>query len=66
MADTSALHAERSGRRHIEGARTPRTLSELVTAVTDEYDVTDAMAESTTRDFLELCMESLLVKTEEH
>jgi hypothetical protein len=43
----------------------PRTLAELVAAVTDEYDVTDAMAESTTRDFLERCMESQLVTTEE-
>ena len=44
---------------------TPRTLAELVTAVTDAYDVSDAMAESTTREFVDRCVEARLLHAEE-
>ncbi len=43
----------------------PRTLAELVKAVTNEYDVTDQMAESTAREFLDRCVEAKLLITEE-
>ncbi|MDB4917471.1 MAG: hypothetical protein JWM95_5115 [Gemmatimonadetes bacterium] len=43
----------------------PRTLGELVTAVTDEYDVSDAEATTTVRDFIGRCVESKLLITED-
>ena len=44
----------------------PRSLPELVKAVTDAYDVTDAVAESTTRAFVDRCVEARLLRVEEH
>ena len=43
----------------------PRTLAELVIAVTEEYDVTAEVAEATVREFLERCREAELLRTEE-
>jgi hypothetical protein len=43
----------------------PRTIAELVKAVTDEYDVSDAVAEQTTRDFVDRCVEARLLLTED-
>jgi hypothetical protein len=40
----------------------PRTLAELVTVVTDEYEVTAEVAESTVREFLERCSEAALLR----
>lgn len=44
---------------------TPGTLADLVTALTDEYDVTAADAERTARDFLDRCREAELIRMEE-
>ena len=43
----------------------PRTLAQLVTAVTDEYDVSDAVADATAREFIDHCVEARLLGTEE-
>ena len=43
----------------------PRTLDELVTAVTAEYEVSDAEALETTREFLARCTEAKLLLLEE-
>jgi hypothetical protein len=43
----------------------PRTIDELVKAVTDAYDVTDDVAEETTRAFLSRCVEAKLLHTED-
>jgi len=43
----------------------PRTIDELVKAVTDAYDVTDDIAEQTTRAFLSVCIEAKLLHTED-
>jgi hypothetical protein len=43
----------------------PSALAELVKAVTDEYDVTDDIAEQTTREFVNRCVEAKLLHMEE-
>ncbi|MDB4888633.1 MAG: hypothetical protein JWL61_488 [Gemmatimonadetes bacterium] len=43
----------------------PSTIAELVKAVTDEYDVSDDVAEQTTREFVDRCVEAKLLHTEE-
>lgn len=43
----------------------PSTMAELVKAVTDEYDVSDEIAESTTRAFVDRCVEAKLLHVEE-
>lgn len=43
----------------------PRTMDQLVKAVTDEYDVTDDVAEATTRDFVGRCVDAKLLRAEE-
>ncbi|MGH9888616.1 MAG: PqqD family protein [bacterium] len=43
----------------------PRTLPELVTALTDEYEVTDELAEVTVREFLNRCRDADLLRAEE-
>jgi hypothetical protein len=43
----------------------PRTIDELVKAVTDAYEVTDDVAEETTRAFLSRCVEAKLLHTED-
>ena len=45
----------------LEALREPRTLADLVAAVTREYEVADAEAERTARDFLDRCLEVALV-----
>lgn len=45
----------------LEQLREPRTLAELVTAVTSEYEVGEAEAERTAREFLDRCLEVALV-----
>ena len=54
-----------TGRTILEALEQPRTLPELVAAVTDEYDVSDAEAESTARAFLDRCHEARLLEMEE-
>ena len=49
----------------LEQLRSPATLSELVSAVTAEYDVGDEEATRTVRAFLDRCLEASLV-TEAH
>lgn len=43
----------------------PRTIDELVVAVTDEYDVSNDTADATTREFLDRCVASKLIQTED-
>jgi hypothetical protein len=43
----------------------PSTIPELVKAVTDEYDVSDDVAEQTTREFISRCVEAKLLHMEE-
>lgn len=43
----------------------PATLSDLVTALTDEFDVTGADAEVSVREFLDRCRDAELIRTEE-
>ncbi len=43
----------------------PRTMDQLVRAVTDEYDVTDDVAQATTRDFVDRCVDAKLLRAEE-
>lgn len=43
----------------------PRSLPELVKAVTDAYDVTGEVAEQTTRAFVARCVEARLLRAEE-
>ena len=49
----------------LEELKEPRSLPELVKAVTDAYDVTDDVAESTTRAFVDRCVEARLLRAEE-
>ena len=49
----------------LEALVAPRTFAELVTAVTDEYDVAAADAEASVREFLDRCSEAELIRTEE-
>ena len=49
----------------LEALVAPCTFAELVTAVTDEYDVTAAGAEASVREFLDRCREAELIRTEE-
>lgn len=43
----------------------PRTLGELVKAVTDAYDVSNEEAHATTRAFVDRCVEAKLLHTED-
>ena len=43
----------------------PRTMAELVTAVTDVYDVTPEAAEQSVRRYLDLCDAAALLRVEE-
>jgi hypothetical protein len=43
----------------------PRTLDDLVKAVTDAYDVSNELAEETTRAFIQRCVEAKLLRVEE-
>jgi hypothetical protein len=43
----------------------PRSIGELITAVTDVYDVTPELAETTARAFLTQCCDAGLVRAEE-
>jgi hypothetical protein len=43
----------------------PRTIEELVKSVTDEYDVSDELAEQTTREFINRCVDARLLLSEE-
>jgi hypothetical protein len=49
----------------LKALETPKSLADLVAAVTDEYDVTDEIAESTTRAFLAKCGASKLLVEED-
>lgn len=55
-----------TGRTILQALEQPRTMEQLVRAVTDEYEVTDAVAESTTRAFVDRCVGAKLVEVEEH
>ncbi len=48
----------------LRALESPRSMPELVTAVTTEFDVSDDVAEQTTRAFLARCMESGLIHEE--
>lgn len=54
-----------TGRTILQALEQPRTMTELVRAVTDEYDVSDEVAEETTRAFLTRCMDAGLLLSEE-
>jgi hypothetical protein len=43
----------------------PRSIEELVKSVTDEYDVTDELAEQTTREFINRCVDAKLLHSED-
>ena len=43
----------------------PRTITELVKAVTDAYEVSDDVAEQTTREFVDRCVEAKLLLAED-
>jgi hypothetical protein len=43
----------------------PRTITELVKSVTDEYDVSDELAEQTTREFINRCVDAKLLHSED-
>lgn len=45
----------------LEQLRTPRTMADLVGAVTAEYEVSAAEAERTVQEFLDRCIEAALV-----
>lgn len=49
----------------LQALEQPRTLAELVEAVTSEYDVTDAVADATTREFVQMCVDAKLLRTED-
>ena len=49
----------------LETLAEPRSLPELVKAVTDAYDITDDIAEETTRAFVERCVEAKLLRAED-
>ena len=51
----------KTGRTILQALEQPRSLADLVKAVTDEYDVTDQVAEDTTKQFLDRCVEAKLV-----
>ena len=46
----------------LRALESPRTMADLVFAVTSDFDVTDDLAEQTTRDFLAQCMTSGLIR----
>ena len=54
-----------TGRTILQALEQPRTLAELVRAVTDEYDVSDEVAEQTTRAFVDRCVDAALLRAEE-
>lgn len=49
----------------LEALETPRSLSEVVTAMTSEYDVTPQDAEATAMEFLDRCVDAGLLRREE-
>ena len=49
----------------LQALEQPRTLAELIGAVTEEYDVRDDIAEATTREFVETCVEAKLLRMED-
>ena len=49
----------------LDALKQPRTLAELVAAVTEEYDVTSEAAEQSVHRFLTLCGDAALLHTEE-
>ena len=49
----------------LEALATPRTLADLVAAVTDEYEVDASTAEVTVGDFLDRCREAELIRADE-
>ncbi len=48
----------------LDALEQPRTMDELVARMTDEYDVTNELAESTARAFLDRCVDAELVRVE--
>ena len=48
----------------LRALETPRTMPELVKAVTDDFDVTDDIAERTTGEFLAQCVGAGLIARE--
>jgi hypothetical protein len=54
-----------TGRTILQALMEPRTIAELVKAVTDEYDVSDEVAEATTREFIGRCVDAKLLLTED-
>lgn len=48
----------------LRALESPRTMPELIRAVTDDFDVSDDVAETTTRAFLDQCMTSGLIAEE--
>jgi hypothetical protein len=49
----------------LDALQEPRTLAQMITRLTDEYDVTTELAESTVREFLDRCVEAELIRVEE-
>jgi len=43
----------------------PRTIPELVKSITDEYDVSDELAERTTLEFINRCVDARLLHSED-
>ncbi|MEO8336268.1 MAG: PqqD family protein [bacterium] len=43
----------------------PRSMPDLVKAVTDEYDVSEEVAEQTTREFVDRCVNAKLLNSED-
>jgi hypothetical protein len=43
----------------------PSTIAEMVKAVTDEYDVSDELAEQTTLEFINRCVDAKLLLSED-
>jgi hypothetical protein len=43
----------------------PRTIAELVKSVTDEYDVSEEVAEQTTLEFINRCVDAKLLHSED-
>ena len=49
----------------LDALMSPRTLPELVAAITDDYDVSEELATATVLDFVNRCVDAQLLLTED-
>jgi hypothetical protein len=65
LGSLSYFTVNETGLTILDALMTPKTLAELVTAVTDDYDVGDDEATITARAFVDRCVDARLLVVEE-